>query len=97
MAVADRVVKIVSSVDAVKRLREFLAAQGFLGEVASKLIFVVRVEKRRIGDREYYEITARLPEMGPDGRVRVRTYRFMIDTVSGDVTGEPVEESEATP
>ena len=88
-------VKVTDSLAAVRRVREFLAAQGYLGEIASRLLFVVRVERLRSGGREYYEIVARLPEMGSDGRLRVRTYRFRVDVATGDVVGEPVDEVEA--
>lgn len=94
-SVASRAVRVANSLDAVRRLREFLAAQGYLGEIASKLLFVIRVERRKSGGREYYEIVARLPEMGSDGRMKVRTYRFQVDVASGDVMGEPIDEAEA--
>ena len=83
--------------EAVRRLREFLATQGYLGEVASKLLFVVSIEKKRSNGEEYYEIVARLPEMEPDGRMRVKTYWFRVDTTSGDVMGKPVEETGCAP
>ncbi len=94
MSVAREAPRIGSSLDAVRRLREFLAAQGYLGEIASKLLFVVRVRRRSLGGREVYEIVARLPEMGPQGSLRVRTYRFLVDAATGDVTGEPLGEEE---
>jgi len=93
VSITSQAIRVSNSLEAVKRLREFLAAQGYLGEVASKLLFVVSVEKKRSNGREYYEIIARLPEMGTDGRMRVRTYRFQVDVATGDVVGEPIDEA----
>lgn len=64
MATTRPATRIASSLEAVRRLREFLATQGYLGEIASKLLFVVSIEKKRSNGEEYYEIVARLPEMG---------------------------------
>ena len=64
MATTRPATRITSSLEAVRRLREFLATQGYLGEIASKLLFVVSIEKKRSNGEEYYEIVARLPEMG---------------------------------
>ena len=89
--------KVTDSLEAVRRVREFLEAQGYLGEVASKLLFVVRVEKRVESDSEYYEVTVRLPEMGDDGRMKVGTYRFRVDVATGDVIGGRVDKNQASP
>ena len=93
MSATSQTIRVSSSLEAVKRLREFLAAQGYLGEVASKLLFVVSVERKKSNGQEYYEVITRLPEMGVDGRMRVRTYRFRVDVATGDVVGEPIDEA----
>lgn len=94
-AVTQRQTAVRDSIEAVRRVREFLAAQGYLGEIASNLLFVLKVDKAREDGREYYLLVARVPEMGPDGRMRIRTYMFKVDAMTGDVTGEPLEEGGA--
>ena len=87
-------VRVESSLDAVRRVREFLASQGFYGDIASKLMFTVRTARVTKDNKNYYEIYARIPEPDNAGKLRITTYRFLVDIETGDVIQEgPVEDA----
>lgn len=78
--------------DAVKRLRQFLESQGLLGQIASNLIFIVKTQRTNCGSNICYEIIARVPELDVNGKITVRTYKYTVDVVSGDVKVTPFED-----